>query len=206
MADAIAATDVESVWRGVEALLAEHETEPHHVRHVCRLSLEIFDALSGVHGLGTSDRFCLEVGATLHDIGWALTHPDGKGHHKESARLIREHVWIGWNACDIATASLVARYHRKAMPDLGHDEFGLLPEPDQARVRWLAAFVRVGDALDRRHIQRVSRATASVSGTVLRVTAVSGWVIDTELDAAQRKGDLLRGLWKGEVVFDTVTG
>lgn len=198
--------DADAARRGVEELLARHETEPHHVRHVCRLSLELHDALAGLHGLGPDERFLLEVGATLHDIGWSTTHPDGKGHHKESARMIREHAWRGLSSRGVLLASLVARYHRKALPDPAHEGYAGLGEGDRRRVRWLAAFLRVGDALDRRHVQRVARAEARVNGRELRITAVSTWVVDVELEAAERKGDLLRELWPGELVFDTVVG
>ncbi len=196
--------NVDGLRRDIDGLLAEYETEPQHVRHVCRLALELYDALAPVHGYGMEERLILETAACLHDIGWAVTQPDGKGHHKESARLIREASWSGLDPAQVALVAHVARYHRKSIPDPGHGDFAAQPARDQTRIRWLAALLRIGDALDRRHLQRVTEATARVSGDELRITAVSTWVIDAELDAADRKADLIRGLWPGRVVFDTV--
>ena len=79
--------------RPIEALLARHEREPEHARQVARLALELHDALRPIHGQGARERELLECAALLHDIGWSATAPDGKGHHKASARLIRESTW-----------------------------------------------------------------------------------------------------------------
>ena len=201
-----AVTNVDAVRRGIEELLSRHETEPEHVRHVCRLSLELHDALQSIHGLGSEERLLLEFAALLHDIGWSATQPDGKGHHKESARMILEHPWTGLDARGIALCAQIARYHRKAVPDVAHPEFAALSAPDRRRVRWLSAILRVGDALDRRHVRRVARATATAAGKTLRVTATGDGEIGAELEAANRTGDLLRALWPGDVAFDADPG
>ena len=198
------AIDVDALRREVDALLARYETEPEHVRHVCHLALGLFDTWASVHAMGMEERLLLEAAACLHDIGWAVTQPDGKGHHKESARLIREFGWSGLEAGQVALMAEVARYHRKTIPDGGHEEFAALPAADQIRVRWLAAVLRIGDALDRRHLQRVSAAIGSVRRDELWITAVSTWVIDVELEAADRKADLLKSLWAGRVRFEAV--
>jgi exopolyphosphatase/pppGpp-phosphohydrolase len=75
---------------GVEALMSVYETEPVHVLHVRDLAVSLFDDLQFLHRMGPLDRAILDAASCLHDIGWTVTQPDGKGHHKESARLIRE--------------------------------------------------------------------------------------------------------------------
>jgi len=49
----------------------------------------------------------------------------------------------------------VARYHRKSEPAPRHPAFMKLSEADRERVTRLAAILRVADALDREHVQRV---------------------------------------------------
>ena len=74
------------------ALRARYDEEPDHSNHVAMLALQIFDGLCPWHGYGTRSRELLHSAALLHDIGWSQT-PDGKGHHKWSARIIQEHAW-----------------------------------------------------------------------------------------------------------------
>lgn len=196
---------------GVRALMALHETEPVHVLHVRDLALLLFDGLARVHGLGAEDRILLDAAARLHDIGWAVTQPDGKGHHKASARLIREHGWVGVRPGLVALLALVARYHRKAIPEeKDHEEYAAVGRTDRRRVCWLGGLLRVADGLDRRHIQAVTGLEVEVSwvggprGVVegIRIEVAGPGEVGVEVDGALRKVDLLErtsgvGVWIG---------
>src|SRR5438477_13095773 len=81
----------------VLALMQTMETRPLHVTHVTNLALQLFDGLSSLHGLGERERVLLEAAGYLHDIGHQFDYL-GTGHHKESARLIREHPREEFNA------------------------------------------------------------------------------------------------------------
>src|SRR5437868_12053186 len=96
----------------VLALMQALEEEPHHVRHVAALALQLFDELEELHGLSELDRFILEAASLLHDIGWSVAQ-DGQGHHRQSARLIREHGWKHFQRGTVDIIAQVARYHRK---------------------------------------------------------------------------------------------
>ncbi len=181
-----------------EILLSRHETEPEHTRHVARLALQLFDELSSWHGLSPVDRSLLDTAALLHDIGWSVTQPDGIGHHKESAWMIREHPWTSLAGGEVEVVAQVARYHRKSLPDpVAHRGFARLSEADQRRVQYLSAFLRVADGLDRRHGQWVAGVTASFTTGGLLIEAGSTIEIATEIIAADRKADLLRRLTSG---------
>src|SRR6266850_338185 len=106
----------------------ELETEPQHVLHVAKLALRLFDQLQDLHRLTPADRVVLEAAGCLHDIGWSLS-PDGKEHHKASARLIRERAWRSLAPGEVAVLALVARYHRQSLPDPEHKSFMRL-QPD----------------------------------------------------------------------------
>ena len=187
-------TEVESVAlrRGVEMLMAQFETEPVHVLHVRDLALALFDGLGSAHGLSSDDRAFLDVSACLHDIGWFVTQPDGKGHHRETARLIREHAWPGVRRESVEFIALVARYHRKSIPsEKTHDDFAALPGKDRVRVRWLAGLLRVADGLDRRHLQAVETVGVTQVGRVIRITVSGMDALTTEVTGALKKADLL---------------
>lgn len=187
-------TDAESIALrcGVEALMARFETEPVHVLHVRDLALALFDGLGSAHGLSSDDRAFLDAAACLHDIGWFATQPDGKGHHRETARLIREHAWSGLRRETVEFIAQVARFHRKSIPsEKAHDDFAALPAKDRGRVRWLAGLLRVADGLDRRHIQAVTAVRVTQVGRVIRITASGVDALTTEVTGALKKADVL---------------
>jgi exopolyphosphatase/pppGpp-phosphohydrolase len=185
----------------VGVLMQRFESEPEHVLQVTRLAVQLFDGLAAWHRLGPRDRQLLDAAACLHDIGWALTHPDGKGHHKESARLIREFPWTALTPEEVGLVALVARYHRKAIPSPEHEAYSALAPDQQRRVRILAACLRVGDALDRRHIQRVDHLEVRLTPDRLEVVVLSTRETGAELFAADAKGDLLRQEFGSSVFF-----
>jgi exopolyphosphatase/guanosine-5'-triphosphate,3'-diphosphate pyrophosphatase len=182
--------------------MERYETEPLHVRQVCRLALRLFDLLQFWHRRGEEDRRLLEIAALLHDIGWSQT-ADGKGHHKWSARLILEYPWVTLPKEEVAVLAQVARYHRKALPSGEHEGFQMLSAANQRRVSELAALLRVGDGLDRTHRQRVQQIHLTIDEASRRWTfrTDASDPIPAELAMAKTKSDLLEMLAGVEVTF-----
>jgi len=185
------------------AFMERVETEPEHVLHVSGIALRLFDDLSPLHGRKAADRLVLEAAACLHDIGWSVAK-DGKGHHKESARLIREHSWQNWSGDEVEIIAQVARYHRKAEPSLEHEAFAALPEEQRHRVEQLAAILRIADALDRSHTQRVVRVAVDLKPTQLVVSVGSARPLHAELAVLSKKARLAERLWGRQLVVERV--
>ncbi len=194
---------MESLARHPElrVLLDRHETEPPHVLHVATLAGQLASLDLLTPPLEDSERHELELAALLHDIGWSVVEADGRRHHKESARLIREFSWSTLAPEAVARVALTARYHRKSLPSDEHESFRQLPSPDQQRVRRMSALLRVADALDRRHIQRVDRVSLQRIGEEFTIQVHSTDEVGTECLAADKKSDLLRELVAAPVRF-----
>jgi exopolyphosphatase / guanosine-5'-triphosphate,3'-diphosphate pyrophosphatase len=141
-----------------------------HAVHVARLALLLFDRLEKLHGLGARDRQLLQAAALLHDIGTFIAV---KRHHKHSLYLISRSELPGLTPDENLLVANVARYHRKSHPQPHHEEYMLLPRPDRVRVDQLASILRIADALDRQHLQRVTDVDVEVRGLdlVLSCTA-----------------------------------
>lgn len=182
------------------ALMDALEEEPHHVLHVAVLAVHLFDELEDLHGLDNHDRLILEAASTLHDIGWSVA-PTGKGHHRESARLIREYGWKHFNTGSVALMAQVARYHRKTPPDLEHEEFAVLSPAERLRVQQLAAILRIADGLDRSHQQHITHVSAEISPGQIVVHLTSMFPASREISAAAKKADLARTIFQREIVF-----
>ena len=182
------------------ALMRAMEAEPVHVAHVTRLALQIFDGLAALHGLGERERLLLEAASSLHDIGHQFDHL-GTGHHKESARLIREHPWKNFNPLDVSIIALVARYHRKSVPELKQGEFAALELGDRIVVQKLAALLRLADALDRNHAQYVARVTPEVQPNRIVLHLEPSGPVLIEVIFARKKGDLAEKVFQRDLVF-----
>lgn len=125
-----------------------------HARHVAELSLSLFDQLQPEHGLGVRARLLLEIGALLHDIG---TFVRPSGHHKHSQYLIDNSEIFGLDPQELRIVSHLARYHRKSPPSALHPTYMALSREDRLIVLKLVAILRVADALDRGHSQKITR-------------------------------------------------
>ena len=189
----------------VLAFMHALEEEPHHVQHVAALAVHLFDELMDLHGLSNNDRLMLEAAACLHDIGWSVSS-DGKGHHRESARLIREHGWQQFSPENVGIVAQVARYHRKSLPDLEHEDFAALAPTERLRVQQLAAFLRIADGLDRSHQQHVTHLSAEISPGRIVIHLSSTSPASREIAAATKKADLARAVFQREVVFSPHPG
>jgi putative nucleotidyltransferase with HDIG domain len=172
-------------------LRARYDEEPSHSDQVAKLALQLFDAAKSWHELGSRERELLHCAAILHDIGWSQT-PDGKGHHKQSARLIHEHPWKSLKPADVALVAQIARYHRKTVPLEKHEAFHALSSSGQKLVMLLGGLLRLADALDRTHTVRIEK-IASVEVTrntiLIRVEPQGKW--DAERAMFETKRDML---------------
>lgn len=182
------------------ALMQSVEKEPHHVQHVARLAVHLFDELEDLHGLGDPDRLLLESAALLHDIGWT-TAPDGRGHHRESARLIRQHPWQHLPNPHVNVLAQIARYHRKSLPTLEHEDFAALAPRERELVQWLASLLRIADGLDRGHAQSVQHLSAEILPGRVVIHLSGPPPLAKETAAAKRKSDLAEVAFRRQFEF-----
>ncbi len=138
----------------VENLAQRFRTDPPHVEHVAKLSLELFDALrdAGLHDLGDGDRELLWAAGMLHDIGMTVDYDD---HHRHSHYLIVHAGLNGFSPRELDLVALIARYHRKGVPDAA--ELGALRrDGDAERLRLLCGLIRLTEQLERSRDQAVA--------------------------------------------------
>jgi exopolyphosphatase/guanosine-5'-triphosphate,3'-diphosphate pyrophosphatase len=173
------------------ALRARYDEEPSHSDHVAALALQIFDGLKPWHNLGARPRELLHSAALLHDIGWSQT-PDGKSHHKWSARLIQEHPWKTLTPDEMSLVAQMARYHRKAPPQPDHAEFHDLKPSAQKLVMILGGILRIADALDRTHTAKIVSLEASVDRDSIRVQVQPAGTWNAERVMFEVKSDMLQ--------------
>jgi exopolyphosphatase / guanosine-5'-triphosphate,3'-diphosphate pyrophosphatase len=144
---------------GTRSFARRLEYDQQHAEHVRELSVLLFDQLQPVHHLPAQSRVLLEAGALLHDVGHMVSH---RGHHKHGEYLALNGDMPGLEGRDRAVVAAVVRYHnRKSDPAGHHLAYSMLGNTDKAIARRLAAIVRIAEALDHSHRQRVMNLHAS---------------------------------------------
>lgn len=179
-----------SVMRLAEAC---HYEEP-HARQVQRLALQLFDSLGARLGCTAEDRQVLADAALLHDIGYHISYDK---HHKHSYYLIQHAELLGMSPAEQVMVANLARYHRGSVPKKKHRNFGALDKALRARVKRLAAILRVADGFDRGHVGSVERVRVRWGERSLRLTPIPrdpAAMLRLELWGAGRKADLLTEL------------
>lgn len=173
--------------------------EAGHSHQVTRLALRLFDELQALHGLGTEERFWLECGALLHDIGWIEGQ---QAHHKTALRIILDAPQLPFDRRERLIIGSVARYHRKALPDEKHDHYAALEPADRRIAGILAAMLRVADGLDRTHQDVVQDLSCEVSSQQIVVRCVVQRPAEGERLEALDKGQLLERVLNRRLVIE----
>jgi putative phosphoesterase len=181
----------EKVLQAVLALATRCRYEREHTHQVTRLALDLFDQLKSLHQMGAQERFWLQCGALLHDIGWTEGQ---QGHHKTAMRLIMADPRLPLERREREIVALVARYHRKALPNDEHRHYGNLTAADQRRVGMLGGILRVADGLDRTHGSVVQALTCKASNREIVITCNVREAADSEVATAKKKADLLESV------------
>jgi exopolyphosphatase/guanosine-5'-triphosphate,3'-diphosphate pyrophosphatase len=140
------------VLASAEALGQKYRFDRTHGRHVARLTAQLFDELRDEHGLGDRERLLVQVAGLLHDIG---IYVGLRAHHKHSQYLIASSQIFGLSAEETAVVANIARYHRRAMPQNSHLPYIMLDRHDRLVVDKLAALLRLANALDAEHLEKV---------------------------------------------------
>ncbi len=156
---------------GTRSFARRLEYDQRHAEHVRELSILLFDQLQPLHHLPAQSRVLLEAGALLHDVGHMVSH---RGHHKHGEYLTLNGDIPGLDGRDRAVVAALVRYHnRKSEPAGHHSAYSSLNNNDKRVARRLAAILRIAEALDHSHRQRVTNLRASFQrGAVgLQVTA-----------------------------------
>ena len=144
---------------GTRSFARRLEYDQRHAEHVRELSLQLFDQLQPVHHLPAQSRVLLEAGALLHDTGHMVSH---RGHHKHGEYLALNGDIPGLEGRERAVVAGLVRYHnRKSEPAGHHAAYSSLHDADKPILRRLAAILRIAEALDHSHRQRVMKLRAS---------------------------------------------
>ena len=180
------------ISRSAIQLGKRYQFDESHAVKVAQLSCSLFEQLQELHGL--EDRFLgiLEMAAILHEIGLFVSV---RSSHKHSLYLIRNSEFFGISDRDVELVSLVARYHRRAIPQPSHLYYSQLSRDDRVAVAKLAAILRIAKAMDATRNQVVEEIECQIKGTEVNVVA------KTDKDVSMEKLELKSNCRLFESIF-----
>ena len=141
------------VLASAEAVGRRYRFDAEHGKHVLKLATRLFEEFRDEHRLGDRERLLLQVAALLHDIG---VYVSLRAHHKHSQYILDASQIFGLSHEETAIVANIARYHRRGLPAKTHLPYVALDRDDRLVVNKLAAMLRVANALDAEHAQKVA--------------------------------------------------
>ena len=168
-------------------LARKYQADEKHGLQTAALARAIFQATLPQHHMGEREQLLLEVASIVHDIGEFVA---SRGHHRHTYYLLVHSEVFGLSQMDLEIVANIARYHRRGVPQPDHPSYASLPRPARLTVNRLAAILRVADALDKSHSQRVLNPKIAIEGDELRITAEGGEDLGLERIAMDAKSGL----------------
>lgn len=143
---------VKDIVTNAVVLAKQYNYNRKHSQHVENIALLMFDKLRKVHGL-KQERILLQVACILHDIGKYISLDM---HSVHSYELIRALELFGMSRMDMEMVANISRYHSMGVPKDNDENFNNLPTKERIIVAKLIAIIRMADALDRSHKQKIN--------------------------------------------------
>jgi len=141
-----------------------------HAEDVEKKALLIFDATRKLHGLGGRERLLLQLASILHDSGKFISQ---NHHYLQSYNIVQALEFPGITRREQEIIANVARYHSGLGPEPSHTNFAALCDSSKLTVAKLSAIIRIADALDRSHKQKVTGMKVEWEGSRLTVKVES---------------------------------
>jgi len=169
-----------------------------HSRYVADLSMIIFDALVKEHGMSRRHRVILETAAILHDIG---TFIKASNHQKHGQYIVSNSEIFGLHQDELGIVANVINYHRGNPPLQTDIEYIKLQREERILVLKMASILRVADALDRGHSQRIKKITVERRLETVVLNAADAYDLSSEVMAIEEKGKMFQDVFGYKVML-----
>lgn len=179
-------------------LCRKYRVDEGHALYVRDTALKLYDTLERELAFDGRERLLLEVASLLHDVGSFIC---SNNHELHSLYIIANSEIFGLSKEDMTIVSNVARYHKGPPPEVSDPRFHALPPRDRIRVQKLAAILRIADAFDRGHTQRLKDFTVELKNEAMYLHCTEVHDTTLEKNALGEKADLFEDLFGYKVIL-----
>ncbi len=166
-------------------LAKKYRANKAHTELVESNAVKIFDAIKKYHGLGKRERLLLQISAILHDCGKYISMSSPA---ECSYNIIMSTEIIGLSHEEREVVANVVKYNTMELPENGREKNSML-------IVKLTAILRVANAMDRSHKQKIREWNISVKDNKLVFTIVGNENIILEQVLFGKKAELFEEIY-----------
>lgn len=192
---------VQQMIHSARELGRKYHYDEEHAAQTTAYAQQLLDLMQDEHRLAPKYKTLLTIAGTLHDIGMYVSN---RSHHKHTKYLIESSEIFGLGDTDLIVTALVARYHRRAAPKPTHADYVALPPDLRLAVIQLAAILRLSDALDTNHDQRLGDVEFILEEDTLLIRTNYQGSLAIERLALEMKSDMFAEVFGRRVILQAV--
>ncbi len=170
-------------------LMRKYHADENHATDVEEKSMILFDALKKTHGMKEREKFLLQLACKLHDIGKFVNL---NKHYEHSYTLIKASPILGISEEELEIVANVSKYHSSRTPQKSHESYLRLKGKDRVTTAKLVAILRLADAMDRSHKQKIKEVKVKhkekemiITGTASVDTLLEEWTFEVKAEFFQ---------------------
>lgn len=152
------------------ALAASQQADKKHAEDVRQKALMLFDELEVLHGMTARERLLLELAAILHDMGKGVST---YRHGQQSAHVLMANPLFGLSDEEMRMVALLCRHHSAWDETVSPEEGQGLSERQRVASLKLLAILRLADAMDKGHRQKLILRGVTLAPDGVEVSAVT---------------------------------
>ena len=179
------------VLSACRAIAKRFHVDHPHADFVERHVLYLYDETSRLHRMNSRQRLLLQAAAILHDCG---KYVNMSKHNIRTYNIIMATEIIGLSHRERDIIAWTARFHTgQAIADEGG--YTGLDADDQLIIAKLSALLRIADALDTGHQQKISELSVQLDEQDLILAVTSQRDVTLEVWSLEKKGELFHDLY-----------
>ena len=185
------------ILASAENLGRKYHIDESHCRHVAKFCMVLFDALDREHGMTRRERMILEAAAIVHEIG---TFIRASNHNLHGQYIIANSEIFGLRRGELDIIGNVIRYHNGAAPSPTDIQYVALQREERILVLKMVALLRVADALDHGHSQRIKGITVEKKSETIALHTEGNRDLSLELIGLDEKSGLFQDVFGYKIV------
>lgn len=164
-----------------------------HVQMVAKTALTIFDSMKKIHGLGLRERLLLECAVYLHDCGKYVSLVNSA---ECNYQIVMATEIIGLSHREREMIAQITRLNTLPMESYeslsSHTDLSI---QDYLIINKLTAVLRLANAMDRSHLQKIEQMRVSVRGEQLMINLVTNQDYTLEEGLLKEKTDFFEDVF-----------
>ena len=181
----------EDILSEARSIAKRYKTNRIHTERVEEFAMAIFDATKKIHGLGKREKLLLHLATILHSCGKFININNSS---ENSYHIIMSTEIIGLSHMERETVANIVYYNKEELPS--YQQMGRwLPVQTYRIIAKLSAILRIANALDRSHQQKIQQFTITIKEHELLIVADTPMDLSLEMGLFTEKSDYFKKVY-----------